>query len=194
MHFPWKKNSVLEKDGCRKMPFPTLPSWIQEILQLNHWGISFPPWRSLQPLSWFLHFTGRQGDERGQEILSHPLPSTAKAVLAIAVLLEEPWSHWTWISADEITTVQEGPRSTWIYRCLGWSFNSIYIKNIIWSVSILNTNTFPSNTQLSFVPFCSIFLLGKQLTSHNFLYKAAFKGIAMSLKLKYCLATRMLHT
>lgn len=112
MCFTWKKPSVLEKDGGRKMPFPTLPSWIQEMLQLKHWGISLSLWRRIHPLPWFLHFPSRQGDERGQEILSYPLPSTPKAVLAIAVLLEEPWSHWIWISADEITI---GTRRTWTF-------------------------------------------------------------------------------
>lgn len=50
----------------------------------------FPPMKAYMATLLVSAFHCRQGDERGQEILSHPLPSTAKAVLAIAVLLEEP--------------------------------------------------------------------------------------------------------
>lgn len=193
------------------MPFPTLPYWIQEILQLKHWGISLPPWRQIHPLPCFLHFTGRQGDEKGQETLCYHLPSTAKAVLVIAVLLEEPWPHWSWISAEEITT---GPRRTKEYLDFidvieqnqthtAWggrqrvSYDcSLRVKHmepvkgspdmehlggnnprastystapqpsflVLTPFSMWNTNTFLSNPQLLFVPFCSIVLLGKQLT------------------------------
>lgn len=136
-----------------------------------------------------------------------PLPSTAKAVLAIAVFLEQPWSHWIWISADEITIGarrtkeylefidaieqnQSHPawggrqrvscdcslRVTYMEPCEGkprarapWrkqvpdphryctAPQHYFLVEVLTPFSILNTNTFLSNSQLSFVPFCSIF-------------------------------------
>lgn len=97
-----KMKQCSEEDACRKMPLPTLPSWIQEILQLNHKKDLFTPMEASTSLHWFLHFTG-QSEEREQEVLSYTLLSRVKAFLfAVAVLLKEAcsYSHWIQISTS----------------------------------------------------------------------------------------------